>query len=332
MINTIYYEKHLIDHERASKILSKFSKARLIEIDRFGEVFNKRDQNFRLQKQNPALILAEKYDNFVLKAPVGFGIGVAKNFYFSHMYNCIYDCRYCFLQGLYASANYVLFVNFEDFDKKIEDIIHENKTEKTAFFSGYDCDSLALENITGFVKHTLPLFRNYPNSLLEIRTKSVQLNPLLSTIPFDNCVVAYSLMPDLMSKALDDKAPPVKARIDAMVKLSSHGWKLGFRFDPLIHGENWKYLYGDLIDRLFENISPNSIHSVSFGTLRFPKKMFKKMQKLRPQEKAFVTLQAEGKNNVSYKEELQLEMIEFCKSVMRNYVKSDILFDYMSEY
>ena len=25
------------------------------------------------------------------------------------MYNCIYDCRYCFLQGMYNSANFVVF-------------------------------------------------------------------------------------------------------------------------------------------------------------------------------------------------------------------------------
>ena len=36
------------------------------------------------------------------------------------MYNCIYDCRYCFLQGMYSSANFVLFVNFEEGKSLIE--------------------------------------------------------------------------------------------------------------------------------------------------------------------------------------------------------------------
>ena len=109
-------------HPRTKSILSKFKKARYIEIDRYGEVFNKRNQNFRIQKSNPALILAHKNDGFVLPAPEGFGIGASKNYYFSHMYNCIYDCRYCFLQGMYSSANYVVFVNFEDFDNEIQKI------------------------------------------------------------------------------------------------------------------------------------------------------------------------------------------------------------------
>ena len=31
------------------------------------------------------------------------------------MFNCIYDCDYCYLQGMYPSANIVVFVNHEDF-------------------------------------------------------------------------------------------------------------------------------------------------------------------------------------------------------------------------
>ena len=93
--------------------MKKFKKARVLEIDKYAEIFNKRNQNFRIQKANPDLILAHKNDGFVLPAPEGYGIGSSENFYFSHMYNCIYDCRYCFLQGMFSSANYVIFVNFE---------------------------------------------------------------------------------------------------------------------------------------------------------------------------------------------------------------------------
>ena len=78
------------------------------------------------------------------------------------MLNCLYDCRYCFLQGMYSSANYVLFVNFEEFDADINSTIHRLKEEAVTFFSGYDCDSLALEKISGFAEQTIPFFKNYP--------------------------------------------------------------------------------------------------------------------------------------------------------------------------
>ena len=119
MIETIYIEEEVIDHSTTKRILKNLPRAQIIEISRYQELFNKRYQNFRLQKMNPGLILAKKHDNFVLPVPPGFGMDAQKNFYFSHMYNCLYDCRYCFLQGMYSSAHYVLFVNYEDFVKSI---------------------------------------------------------------------------------------------------------------------------------------------------------------------------------------------------------------------
>ena len=60
MIETIYVEKIIKEHPRTKFILSKLKKAKTIEIDRYGEIFNKRNQNFRIQKNNPNLILAFK--------------------------------------------------------------------------------------------------------------------------------------------------------------------------------------------------------------------------------------------------------------------------------
>ena len=327
MIDTIYYESDVASHPRVRTIFERFLNARKISVDRYTEVFNKRNQNFKLQKRNPALILAKKYKGFVLPAPLGFGIGGTKNFYFSHMYNCLYDCRYCFLQGMYSSANYVLFVNYEDFEKEIESTIKNYENESLTFFSGYDCDSLALENVTGFVSFILPLFRRYPKAYLELRTKSVQTAPLKSVKPLNNCVVAYSLMPEAMSAHLDSKAPSIKSRITAIKTLAELGWNIGLRFDPIIHGKDWKLFYRSLIEQVFSEVSPDSIHSISFGALRFPKAMFKKVHKLYPDEILFSGPLSKNGGSVSYNRGIESEMIEFCQKLVQLYVPESIVFD-----
>ena len=152
----------MLDHPRARAIMQKFPDATVTECTRYGEIFNRRAQNFRLQKIKPALILAEKFANHVLPSPPEYAIGGEQNYYFSHMLNCIYDCRYCFLQGMYQSAHYVVFVNYEDFIQAITEKIRAAGNASVHFFSGYDCDSLALEPITDFVKEFLPVFRSYP--------------------------------------------------------------------------------------------------------------------------------------------------------------------------
>ena len=115
MIDTLYIEQAIATHYRVREIGSRFPNANHVMCERYGAVFNRKSQNFRLQKKNPSLILAHKFDNHVLATPEGYGIGGRNNYYFSHMLNCIYDCRYCFLQGMYRSAHYVLFVNYDDF-------------------------------------------------------------------------------------------------------------------------------------------------------------------------------------------------------------------------
>ena len=326
MIETIYIEEKIRNHPRTHFTLSKFKKSRCIEIEKYGEIFNKRNQNFRIQKSSPKLILAHKSSGLVLPAPEGFGIGNSKNFYFSHMYNCIYDCRYCFLQGMYSSANYVIFVNFDDFNTELEKVIEENKGTKITFFSGYDCDSLALESVTGFANHILKLFRKYTDVDLEFRTKSLQQSPFISSKPMENIILAYSLMPEIMSSALDNKTPTIAKRIDVMKRLASKGWSIGLRFDPLIHGKNWKILYQDLLESVLNSLPLNSIHSVSFGALRFPKKMFKSITKLYPEEKLFSGPLSNNDGIVSYDYEIEEEMISFCKDITIKYVDQSKIF------
>ena len=327
MINQIYVEREIKDHHRVSYILRRFSSQRPLYIDHYGELFNRKNQNFRLQKSYPNLILAKKKRGYVLEAPKDFGIGDTYNFYFSHMFNCLYDCDYCFLQGMYSSADFVLFVNYEDFEDGIREKIAQLKGQKATFFSGYDCDSLAFEKVSGFVEYFLPVFKTLPNALMELRTKSIQQELLMFSSPIDNCVIAYSLMPDNMAKQLDRKAPTIEKRITAMRNLEKKGWKIGLRFDPLIYGKNWKTLYSDLFAHVFNCVSKEAIHSVTFGPLRFPKEMFKNLVKLNPESKLLSSPLFLRGTRITYKAEIELEMVNFCQELVRSYAPEAMSFN-----
>ena len=106
----------------------------------------------------------------------------------------------------------------------------------------------------------------------------------------ENVIMAYSLIPDLMSSSLDNKVPSISKRIQVISDLALRGWKIGLRFDPLIHGKDWKFLYEDLLEKVYNSIPLQAIHSVSVGPLRFPKKMFKDIFNLYPHEPLFTCL------------------------------------------
>lgn len=221
-METIYIEQDVMSLPQTQAILTKYPNARQVPIHRYTEVFNAPAQNFRTQKNNPALILARKHGKRVLATPPGYHIGGKHNYYFSHMLNCIYDCRYCFLQGMYRSANYVVFVNYDDFFTDIKKQ-SEQCDEPSWYFSGYDCDSLALEPLTHFIDSCLDSFSNMPQAMLEIRTKSTQIRSLLARPAINNCVVAYSLSPDSIVNAEEHKTPSLNKRIAALKSLQEHG-------------------------------------------------------------------------------------------------------------
>jgi len=326
MIETIYIEEAILQHPRVLDIVARFPQARKVTCGRYGEVFNPKAQNFRLQKQQPALILAEKYKNFALPAPLGYGIGAARNYYFSHMLNCLYDCRYCFLQGMYQSANYVLFVNYEDFQQDIRQLCAESPRENLHFFSGYDCDSLALEPVTGFAEQFLPFFATLPNAWLELRTKSTQVRSLLNREPLPRCIVAFSLSPDQIAEKVEAKAPSVARRLDALCKVQEQGWQIGLRFDPLIYQSGYQQQYSELFGQVFSRIDLNRLHSVSLGVFRLPENFFKKVHKLYPEEKLFAGPLITQQGMVSYQQELEQEMMNYCTEQLLTYIPADKFF------
>ena len=326
MIETIYIEESILQHQRVLDICARFPKARKVTCDRYSEVFNPKAQNFRLQKQQPALILAEKFRGFMLQAPPHYGIGARHNYYFSHMLNCLYDCRYCFLQGMYQSANFVLFVNYEDYFADIQRLCAQTPDEAVHFFSGYDCDSLALEPVTDFAKEFLPFIRSIPNAWIELRTKSTQVRQLMDSEPFDRCVVAFSFTPDEIASALEHKAPSISKRLDALSKLQQLGWPIGLRFDPIIYEDHYQQHYQSLFKRVFAKINPDALHSVSLGVFRLPDKYFKKIHKLYPAEKLFASPLESKAGMMSYKTALEEEMMDFCTAELMRYIPEEKFF------
>ena len=325
MIDTLYIEENIRQHQRTLEICERFPKVRQIICERYGEVFNPKAQNFRLQKQKPALILAEKYNNFALPTPIAYNIGATENYYFSHMLNCLYDCRYCFLQGMYQSANYVLFVNYEDYHQQIKNICAAS-THPIHFFSGYDCDSLALEPVTGFAENFLDFFAEIPNAWLELRTKSTQIRSLLNREPFSRCIVAFSLSPDDIAVKLEHKAPSLQRRLDALCKLQAQGWPIGLRFDPLIFQTGYQQQYKALFEQVFSRIQLDSLHSVSLGVFRLPEKYFKKIHKLYPEEKLFASPLENQQKMVSYRADLEQEMLDYCTELLLSYIPASKFF------
>ncbi len=326
MIETVYVEREVRNELQTQAVLGRMPKARVIGIERFGEILNPRRQDFRLQKQQPALILARKHGRKVLPAPDEYGIGVNRNFYFSHMLNCLYDCRYCFLQGMFRSAHYVHFVNWEDFVNEIDTELEHAGDEQVAFYSGYDCDSLALDRLTGFADQALDAFATRPRGLLELRTKSVQVAALERREPIPNCVVAMSFTPQAVSSQLEPGVPAVERRLKVLRGLAERGWQVGLRLDPLIWSSTFRLDYGELLEQLCDELPTDSIHSVSVGVFRMPKPFLKNLTRLYPDDSFLAQEFSQRAEGLGYPEELEAEMVDWIEERLRARLPEDRIF------
>jgi len=330
MTDIIYIEEQVIDEPLTQRICDRYPRATRVLCQHYGEIFNRKAQNFRLQKRNPALILAGKQRQFVLDAPPSYGLGGDHHYYFSHMLNCVYDCRYCFLQGMYRSAHYVIFVNHDDFKQAIRDKLQQTHNKPSWFYSGYDCDSLALDPVTGFVDSFIPFFRNHPQAQLELRTKSPHTRALLRQKPLNNAVIAFSFTPDKLSQSLEHGVPGLSKRLDAILKLQQHGWKIGLRFDPLIYCDDFREQYKTLFTQLFTALSPATLHSVSLGSFRLPKPFFNTIQRLYPDDTLLAGPLSEQtgtqKGMIGYHQKLERDMIDFCSEELLRIIPESIFF------
>ncbi len=68
-------------------------------------------------------------------------------YYCSTMMNCMFDCSYCYLKGMYPSGHMVIFVNLEDYFEKLEEMLAKSEIYLCV---SYDADLLAMDSLTGY--------------------------------------------------------------------------------------------------------------------------------------------------------------------------------------
>ena len=194
------------------------------------------------------------------------------------------------------------------------------------FFSGYDCDSLALDSISDFTDNFLPFFEINPNALIELRTKSTQIKSLLKRSPINNCVIAFSFTPNKISSSLEHKTPSVARRLEAILQLQKMGWQIGLRFDPLIYTETFIDEYNELFNDIFSKIDLELVHSVSLGGFRLPKSYFRKIEKLYPDEILVTSPLTNDDNIICYPKKIRDDMFNFSEKIIRQYIPAEKFF------
>ena len=320
-------ESGIKDAPETLRILEKFPRAHVIYIGHYKDIFNRRHQNFNAQKQVPALILARKEGTLVYKgAPVCQSFGHEHFYYTSCMMNCLFDCEYCYLQGMYPSGNVVLFVNLDDTFAQVDALL---KQHPVYLCVSYDTDLMALESIAGFVKRWYDFAAARPSLTIEVRTKSGNFGLFETLEPLENMVFAWTVSPDAIVKQYEHHTASLSIRLDNMRRASRLGFPVRVCIDPMIYTPDFRQLYKELVAQIFAE--PISIMDASVGVFRVSNDYMKRMRRLRP-ECASIHFPFVTENGVyHYGQELSGEMVSFVTECLKEYISEEKIFAWSGE-
>ncbi|MCB0334841.1 MAG: hypothetical protein KDD62_01005 [Bdellovibrionales bacterium] len=276
----IYVEEAVWDAADTLRLQSLFTHAHFIQINSYKEIFNRSKQDWREQKRSQKLILANREHSFLYPCSDIAPDFQHKNFYYTTpAINCLYDCSYCYLQGLYSSAYAVCFLNHQDFFISVKKTL--DSLGSLYLCISYDTDLLAFETIIPYCRLWIEFARQNPQLTIEVRTKSGNFSAIQDLVPCPNVILAWTLSPPSIQKCYEPLTPSLAARIKAVNKALDVGWNVRLCFDPMIWTPNLGNPYPEFLKEIQTQIEFARLYDLYFGVFRMNEDQLRNIQKQR---------------------------------------------------
>ena len=223
--------------------------------------------------------------------------------------NCPMDCSYCVLQGYLNNPFLTVYTNWDDLLQEIDTFLSKDRQSLFRLGTGELSDSLALESVFPFSQFLISFFAEGRNGILELKTKSANINSLLHLNHRGKTVVSWSLNPSKIIEEEEKRTAPLEKRIEAARKCQEKGYPSGFHFDPIIYYESWEKEYQETVLQLFKQVDPKRVVWVSLGGFRYPPKLKPIAEERFPKTRVFLGELFPGKDaKFRYLKEVRVEM------------------------
>ena len=265
----IYYEKNIENYILGQELLEKYKDVPKYVIENHNnieEMRKKQNSDFPDMKRN-LIIGIRKTHKFVENHKTSdYLVPYTSS-------GCTAMCMYCYLVCNYNKCAYLrLFVNREEMLDKI--IRTAEKSDRNLVFEIGSNSDLVLENsITGNLVWTIEKFSNTNKGMLTLPTKFDMIDDILPLNHKGKIVIRMSVNPEEIINKVEFGTSRLNKRVEAINKLQEAGYKIGILIAPVIFVENWKQLYGELIEYLYENLTEeakkNAFFEIIFMTYSF---------------------------------------------------------------
>ncbi|MFH1621684.1 MAG: spore photoproduct lyase family protein [Candidatus Omnitrophota bacterium] len=270
----IFIEKDAKNYFITKSIIDKFRRAKIVYINDSKAYIKAKQSKTSIKDYNERtkklFLIKEKHD-FLKPCPCSKGVRGCGYYILNLGFSCSYECSYCFLQNYTNVDGIILPVNIEDFIAKLYSFL--NYPRQLRIGTGEFTDSLVSDDLTRYSEVLINYFSKSRNTILELKTKSNNINNLLNLKHNRKTAISWSLNPQSLIDSDEWHTSSLRERLDAAKACCDVGYRVGFHFDPIIYSLNWQDLYREVIDLLFKKINQKNIDWISLGTIRFTPKL-----------------------------------------------------------
>ncbi|MDR2442599.1 MAG: DNA photolyase [Deltaproteobacteria bacterium] len=206
---------------------------------------------------------------------------------------CDLGCSYCILSAYLGTEAVIVFGNISDGLEALKTRLDQMKLglyqplsgapePSYRFCTGEFTDSLLLDSQTKLSEKLIAIFRDRPPFILELKTKTAEVDHLLNLDHGGRVVISFSVNSLFISQNFEPKAAPIIDRLKAAEKASKYGYKIGLHFDPIVFYPGWERGYEDIISQMAQILDSKAIAFISLGCFRYLPALKPVMLKTRP--------------------------------------------------
>ena len=187
---------------------------------------------------------------------------------------CAFECSYCSIQSFYDET---MIKIDKDFKAKLLNL----KLEKDKIYhigTGQSSDSLLFGDSFEALSALLEFAKKNQNVILELKSKSNNINALLKSEIPKNVICTFSLNPDVVVQNEELFSASLHGRITAAKTLKDKGVLVGFHFHPMIVFQGFENEYKKIANELMSTFHHDEVAMISFGTLTFIKPVLKNIR------------------------------------------------------
>lgn len=277
----VIFEEKALEYKLGKELYSQFSKNKNIEIKiskngRITGIPGKQHGEMYKEGKETLVVGIRKALEFQSCKP-------SAHYQLPLVSGCMGMCEYCYLNTQMGKKPYIkIHVNSDEILNKANEYINSRKPEITIFEGAATSDPIPVEAYSHALKDAIEFFGANPYGRFRFVTKYTDVDSLLNLKHNNRTMIRFSLNTNDAIKKFEHRTPILEKRIEAALKVSKSGYKIGFIIAPVFLYENWESEYKNLISNIADKFMgvPLEFEVISH---RFTKRAKENIQNIFPE-------------------------------------------------